>query len=78
MLERHKEQLKDLDKRLSGEQERQQQLLKEKLKQRNEANAKRAVLRDIRMAEIQKKKEEDMKRANIELKDFDLLGIEQG
>lgn len=73
MLERHKEEVKELDKQLQGEQERQHVLLKDKLKQRNEAHAKRSVLRDIRMAEIQKKKEEDMRRANIELKDFDLL-----
>lgn len=77
MLERHKEQLKVLEKQLSTEHERQSAQLKEKLKQRNEANARRAVLRDIRMAEIQKQKEEDMKRANIELKDFDLLGVDQ-
>ena len=31
------------------------------------------MLRDIRMAEIQKKKEEDMKRANLELSNFEAL-----
>jgi len=59
MLERHKEQLKSLEAQLAGEQTRQLNQLKERLKTRNEANARNKVLRDIRMAEIQKKKEED-------------------
>ena len=70
MLEQHKEQLKALDAQLQNEQERQLSQLKEKLKNRNEASAKQKVLRDIRMAEIQKKKEDDIKKANREISEF--------
>jgi len=41
--------------------------LREKLKDRNESNAKKQVLKDIKMIEIQKKKEENIKKANLEL-----------
>ena len=41
--------------------------MREKLKDRNESNAKKQVLKDIKMIEIQKKKEENIKKANLEL-----------
>lgn len=74
LLERHKKQLGAMEDALGKEQERQMARMKEKLKGRNKDNAKDKMIKQIKMAEIQKQKEKelaDAKAAAIDPDEFE-------
>jgi len=63
LLAKHKRQLLQMDEALSREQERQMALMRENQKNKNSDLAKEKMLKQIKLAEIQKKKAADAARA---------------
>lgn len=63
LLAKHKRQLLQMDEALRREQERQMALMRENQKNKNADLAKEKMLREIKLAEIQKKKAADAARA---------------
>ena len=63
MLDKHKKDISQLDEILSDEQSRQMEKMRERLKGRNAERAKQNVVRQIKLAEIQKQKAEERKLA---------------
>jgi len=60
MLEKHKRQLLQMDEAIQREQERQMALMRSKMSGKNEELAREKVTRAIKLAQIQKKKQEDL------------------
>ena len=65
LLEKHKEQLEQMDKALRVEQERQIKMMREKKAERGKKNAEERILRQIKMAQIQKQKAEELEKARL-------------
>ena len=63
MLEKHKRQLLQMDEAIQREQERQMALMRSKMSGKNEKLAREKVTRAIKLAQIQKKKQEDLQKA---------------
>jgi len=65
LLEKHKRQLLQMDEALRVEQERQMKMMREKKAGKGKKIASDKMLRQLKMAEIQKKKAEELERARI-------------
>jgi hypothetical protein len=58
LMDKHRDDLLRLDDTLANEQKRQMEAMRERLSVRNNANATQRIQRQIRMAEVQKRKAE--------------------
>jgi len=65
MLDRHKKDLKAMDEVLVEEQARQMEKMRDRLKNRNANRAREQVVRQIKLAEIQKQKAQEAEQAKI-------------
>jgi hypothetical protein len=63
LLDKHKRQLMQMDSTLKQEQERQLKMMREKMLGKGRKAAQDKIMRQIKMAEIQKKKTEEMQKA---------------
>lgn len=65
MLDRHKRDLSSMDEVLVEEQNRQMEKMRERMKNRTAARAKEQVVRQIKLAEIQKSKQHEREQAKL-------------
>lgn len=65
LLDKHKRQLMQMDSTLKQEQERQLKMMREKMLGKGRKAAQDKIMRQIKMAEIQKKKTEEMQKAQM-------------
>ncbi len=65
MLEKHKKDLTLMDGVLEEEQQRQMEKMRERMKNRNANKAREQVLRQIKLAEIQKQKQLEAEQAKL-------------
>jgi hypothetical protein len=63
LLERHKSQLLAMDEALEKEQDRQMERMRERLKGRGKANMKEKMMKQIKLAEIQKQRQAELEKA---------------
>lgn len=65
MLDRHKRDLASMDEVLVEEQARQMEKMRERMKTRTAAKAREQVVRQIKLAEIQKEKQKEQEQAKL-------------
>lgn len=65
MLDRHKRDLSSMDEVLQDEQARQMEKMRERMKNRTAAKARKDVERQIKLAEIQKSKQKEIEQAKL-------------
>lgn len=65
MLDRHKRDLSSMDDVLVEEQTRQMEKMRDRMKNRTAARAREQVIRQIKLAEIQKSKQHEQEQAKL-------------